>query len=70
MADLRSPETCRSCGARVHFIPVEEQKGETTRWQVVNADWSLHSCHANVKVKVYTEEEKREFARRRAAGEI
>lgn len=70
MADLRSPETCKLCGAKVHFIPDDELRGKVARWLVVNADWSAHSCKKDARVKIYSEEEKQEFARKRAAGEI
>jgi hypothetical protein len=57
----------------VHFLADDSHKtpGAKQRWLVVESDWSAHRCKASsVVVKVYTDEEKREFERKRAAGEI
>jgi hypothetical protein len=35
-----------------------------------NIDGTPHVCARNANLKIYSEEEKREFARRRLAGEI
>jgi hypothetical protein len=67
------PETCNRCGGKVIFVVDSEIRspGEALRWVVINADGSaIHKCGAKVKVKVYTEEEKREFERKRLAGAV
>lgn len=68
----KHPEICRYCGGRVHFTTVEDSAApwKKPRWLILNADGlSRHQC-PRTAAKVYTEEEKREFARKREAGEI
>jgi len=70
----KHPETCRYCGARIHFLADPGDHGGTrslkTGWVVLNAaDWTKHQC-AKSAAKVYTPEERAEFQRRREAGEV
>lgn len=70
---MTRPETCRYCGERILFLADPGDNGGTrsckTGWVVLNANWTKHQC-ARRAAKVYTEEEKAEFQRRRQAGEI
>lgn len=67
-------ETCKYCGNPIAFIQDNAKMGGVgsykTGWVVLNAGTlSRHQCEKKA-AKVYTPEEKAEFARRRLAGEI
>ncbi len=71
--DSKHPEICRYCGAHVHFLVMDEDvvTSGKPKWEVVNPDLTLHRCgQARTSVKVFTAEERREFQRRREAGEV
>lgn len=67
----KSVETCRNCGQEVFFVYGQEglDRRSVFRWFVFDIDFNRHRCKRST-VKVYTEEEKREFERKRLAGEI
>lgn len=69
---LKYPEICKFCGDRVHFIADDSVSapGSSMRWVIINAaSLTLHRCPRST-TRIYTEEEKQEFARKRLAGEI
>lgn len=67
---------CRACGANIYFIRCEDVKTAhgaadgDHRWLMVNRDLTLHVCPYPTRAKIYSEDEKKEFARRRLAGEV
>lgn len=68
MVDLKSPETCKICGGHVHFYPIEGSRAagfDKEVWKIFNLDWSPHTCLKPGALKIYTEAEKQEFARKR-----
>lgn len=67
---LKHPETCRYCGASIRFFAADAEAAGRRGWQVLNAGtFTPHQCERQA-AKIYTPEEREEFARRRAAGEI
>ncbi len=70
---LNNTSTCNRCGGRVYFLATGDDVGNLGKagWTILNADdRQLHKCPAGPKVKVFTPEERAEFARRRQAGEL
>lgn len=56
--------SCRACGAQIRFMDVGEKRPKP-----FGMDNMPHNC-PGPKVKVYSEEEKKEFERKRLAGEV
>ena len=69
-------EICKHCGTRIQFLPDNEMgryaTGKKVRYHIVNLDWSVHTCPRkdSAPVKIYTEEEKREFERKRLGKDV
>jgi hypothetical protein len=71
--DPRYFEVCKYCGEHIQFIPNDAvSAGAKTGWTVLNVtDWQPHVLSCKKKApKVYTDEEKAEFMRKRKAGEV
>lgn len=65
MAKQDKPALCRKCGKTLMFVLRESGLG------YIPYEWgtaTIHKCTA--VVKVFTDEEKKEFARKRLAGEV
>lgn len=68
---------CKWCGEQIIVFHAESaaiysrSNGVGQRWVILNKDNSPHLCGPDKsKVKVFSEEEKKEFARKRSAKEI
>lgn len=62
----KAPQICRKCGAKVYWY----SNPKRCRMEVYDSDFNLHTCRKLGTLKVYTEEEREEFQRKRLAGEI
>ena len=64
---------CTACGKRVNWEVVSHSMRTLKRfaWHPVDVDTrQVHECVVLSKVKIYSDEEKREFAERRSRGEV
>lgn len=59
--------TCSRCGEHIQIL-LDVFKND--RFKAYSMSGVFHHCLAKHKVKVFTDEEKKEFERKRLAGEI